>query len=190
MWDAIIYRVKWFGTWIGWGKSLGRYTPTSYVQRPDSVLGLCNVVIGDGSVIMAHAKLDCIAYEGRHGAIEIGDKCTINMYFHCGAACSVTIGSGTAIAGRVYITDHDHAMPLHLNQLIVKPVVIGPNCWLGEGCAILKGVTLGEGCVVGANAVVTRSAPPFSILAGVPARVIKTYIATDTGNRPNASHSG
>jgi len=79
------------------------------------------------------------------------------------------------IAGRVYVTDHDHAWPDGGAALVTAPVVIGDGCWLGEGCAILKGVTLGEGCVVGANAVVTRSAPARSMLVGVPARVVKRY---------------
>ncbi len=79
------------------------------------------------------------------------------------------------IAGRVDISDHDHAWPESGQHLIVEPVTIGDDCWLGEGCVILKGVTLGAGCVVGANAVVTRSAPPGSMLVGVPARVVKRH---------------
>jgi acetyltransferase-like isoleucine patch superfamily enzyme len=51
--------------------------------------------------------------------------------------------------------------------------VIDDDCWLGEGCRVLKGVHLGRGCVVGANAVVTRSFPPYSVVGGVPARLLR-----------------
>ena len=47
------------------------------------------------------------------------------------------------------------------------------EAWLGEGCVILKGVTVGERAVVGANAVVTKDVPPFTVVGGVPARVIR-----------------
>jgi acetyltransferase-like isoleucine patch superfamily enzyme len=53
------------------------------------------------------------------------------------------------------------------------PVIIEDGCWLGANVTILKGVTLGRGCVVAAGAVVTNSFPPYSIIAGVPARLIK-----------------
>jgi len=97
------------------------------------------------------------------------------MYFHCAAAVSVRIGEGVLIAGRVYISDHDHVWPGAGDEIIAAPVEIGDQCWLGEGCAVLKGVVLGRNCIVGANAVVTKSAPEGSMLVGVPARIIKRY---------------
>lgn len=52
-------------------------------------------------------------------------------------------------------------------------IVIGDNVWIGEKAAILAGVTIGEGAIIGANAVVTKNIPPYSIAAGIPARIIK-----------------
>jgi acetyltransferase-like isoleucine patch superfamily enzyme len=83
------------------------------------------------------------------------------------------------IAGRVYISDHDHVLDdpvlssCENKKLISKPVVIEDGCWLGEGCVILKGVRIGKRSVIGANAVVTKDIPEYSIAAGVPAKVIK-----------------
>ena len=54
-----------------------------------------------------------------------------------------------------------------------NPIIIESNCWIGYGVIILAGVTIGNGSIVGAGAVVTKNIPPFSICAGVPARVIK-----------------
>jgi len=51
-------------------------------------------------------------------------------------------------------------------------VIIEDGVWLGEGCVILKGVTVAERAVVGANAVVTKDVPPFTVVGGVPAHVI------------------
>ncbi|MFZ5998717.1 MAG: acyltransferase [Nitrospirota bacterium] len=110
--------------------------------------------------------------------ITIGDGTSIQLYFHCGAAKSVRIGKDVLIAGRVFITDHDHVLdhpvlpPGKCRDVHAEPVVIEDGAWLGEGCVVLKGVTIGERAVVGANAVVTKSVPPFTIVAGVPAKEI------------------
>lgn len=57
-----------------------------------------------------------------------------------------------------------------------KKVVIGSDVWIGEGVRILRSVTLGHGCVVGAGSVVTKSVPPYAIVAGVPAKIIRYRI--------------
>lgn len=54
-----------------------------------------------------------------------------------------------------------------------KDIVIGDNVWIGDKASILSGVTIGEGSVIACNAVVTHDIPPNSVVAGVPARVIK-----------------
>jgi lipopolysaccharide O-acetyltransferase len=166
----------------------GEYTR---VDAPDLLAGLDGLRLGSRVTIRGHARIECIRFWGYSGEIHIGSGTSIQLYFHCGAASRVSIGENVLIAGRVYISDHDHAWPEGGEKLIVAPVTIGDNCWLGEGCAILKGVTLGTGCVVGANAVVTRSAPPGSMLVGVPARVVKRYCSqTGTWHRGDIDTSG
>ncbi|WP_051237887.1 acyltransferase [Lacticigenium naphthae] len=59
----------------------------------------------------------------------------------------------------------------------VKPVIIGDNCWLGTRVLIMPGVTIGEGCVIAAGAVVSKSMPPFSVVAGNPAKAVKNLLA-------------
>ena len=53
------------------------------------------------------------------------------------------------------------------------PIVIGDNVWIGEYSAILKGVTIGEGSIVASHSVVTKDVPPYTIVAGNPARIVK-----------------
>ena len=92
------------------------------------------------------------------------------------------------ISGRVYITDHDHVfddpeLPARkCHELRSAPVVIEDGAWLGEASVILKGVTVGYRAVVGANAVVTKDVPSYSVVAGVPARVIRK-ISKDVSER-------
>ena len=108
----------------------------------------------------------------------LGENIQTNDHVHIACASRVTIGSDTLIASRVYISDHDHDFSNISERPIdwplkTKNVLIGSGCWIGEGVAILKGVNLGNGCVVGANSVVTKSFPAGSVIAGVPARIIK-----------------
>lgn len=93
---------------------------------------------------------------------------------------SLVIGKSCFIASNVSISDND-GHPLDptergrgepVKSEDVLAVKIGDNVWIGEGSAILKGVSVGEGAVIGTKSVVTRNIPPFAIVAGNPATVI------------------
>jgi acetyltransferase-like isoleucine patch superfamily enzyme len=62
-----------------------------------------------------------------------------------------------------------------------KPIVIEDNVWIGERSTILKGVTIGRGSVVGCNSVVTHDVPPYCVVAGNPARIVKRLNKMDNG---------
>lgn len=86
----------------------------------------------------------------------------------------IELGSGVTIGPNVCIYDHDHNLEGDKNKpFVTAPVRIGDKVWIGANAVILKGVTIGENAVVAAGAVVTKDVPPFSIVGGVPAKVLK-----------------
>ena len=108
--------------------------------------------------------------------VQIGDRVQIAV------ARSLRIGGNTLIASNVFITDHDHGIsgvdaifrPPIDRDLSLSSVSIGNACWIGQNVCILKGVVLGDNCIVAAGAVVTRSFPAFSVIGGVPAKLLKS----------------
>jgi len=128
------------------------------------------------------------AFGGKPNQVLIGKNVEVGDYVHIGALDSVIIGDDVLMAGKVYISDHDHgiytgrgentSLPTQIQShksLQISPVRIGNNVWLGEGVCVLKGVEIGENSIIGAASVVTKSIPPNSIAVGSPARVIKQY---------------
>jgi len=157
-----------------------RYPISSYITNPALISGRPRISLGQGVHIRDWARIEAVDGVGGEpgGEINIGDNTQAGYYLHIGASKNVTIGSNVLIASYVYITDHDHGISLpnvpYMNQpLKSAPVTIGNNVWIGEKVSILKGVTIGDNCVIGAGAVVTKSQPEDSIIAGVPARTIK-----------------
>lgn len=87
--------------------------------------------------------------------------------------------SGLGPHTKIFSSNHEFApgKPYHTQPWREADVIIGEDCWIGAGTIIVAGVTIGDRCVVAAGSVVTKSIPPDSIAAGVPARVIKTRSA-------------
>jgi acetyltransferase-like isoleucine patch superfamily enzyme len=112
--------------------------------------------------------------------LTIGDNVSIGDDVTISAAKKVSIGKNCLISYNVSILDHNHAFENvnvpPLLQGIDEPeeIEIGDDCFFGAHSFILKGVVLGKHCVVGANSVVTTSFEDFSVIAGVPAKKIRT----------------
>lgn len=131
------------------------------------------IELGDGVFLGKYAFI-----QARHdGYCKIGNKVWIGPYTYFDARAliiddCVGIGPGTKILGSEHTGDPKD-LPIIQTDLIIKPVRICRNCDIGINTVILPGVTIGEGSIVGAGAVVTKDVEPNTIVAGVPAKVLK-----------------
>jgi acetyltransferase-like isoleucine patch superfamily enzyme len=121
-------------------------------------------------------------YEGVR--IRIGDRNYFNRDVMIDACGLVQIGSDNMFGPGIYITDSNHAFGPGLlpaaEPMLAGRVRIGDRCWIGAKAVILKDVELGDNCVVGAGAVVTKSFPSGSVIAGVPAKLLRCTSAPVT----------
>lgn len=137
-----------------------------------------NVFIGDNTYL---GPITCYAGERYTPKIIIGDNCIIGKNNSIASINLVKFGNNVLCAGHVHITDHSHgyediSKPITHQSLISKgPIIIGDDCWLGFSCEILSGVKIGKHSIVAARAVVTKDVPPYTIVAGNPARIVKQY---------------
>lgn len=108
--------------------------------------------------------------------VRIGSHVSINSFVHIWGQGGLVIGDDTLIASHTSITTltHDPLAALFRESLIQRPVVIGKNVWIGTHATILPGVTIGDGAIVAAGAVVTHDVPSRVLVAGIPAKIIRT----------------
>lgn len=160
----------------------------------------CRVDTGKQRISIGH---DCVlggtfVFESEQGFVSIGDRSFINGGTSLISRSKIEIGDDVTIAWGVCVYDHDsHSLdwnvriddlrclredlragrdPLASKDWSVvrtKPIRICDKVWIGMNAIILKGVTIGEGAVVAAGAVVTKDVPPWTVVAGNPARVVK-----------------
>lgn len=145
--------------------------------------------IGDATMLGMGTKL-----AAKLGTITIGDNCGLgaNVTVHSSVNGSVKIGSNVLIAGHVYLgggqyhtarTDISIAEQGHIEGLRLE---IGDNCWIGANATVVNGVTVGRDAIIAAGAVVTKDVPPFAIVGGVPAKVIRVREQAAGGERAPA----
>jgi len=110
--------------------------------------------------------------------LDIGDWGAAGHYTFLNATGGIKIGAWAAVTHRCILNTVNHVYedpeaPVRLQGLEVAPIVVEDDAWLGSGVYVMPGVTIGRGAIVGANSVVTRDIPAYSIAAGIPARPIR-----------------
>lgn len=179
---------KWGGVKCKWYKSLfSTLGEGVYIGHPFHVVGAKYIRIGNG-VSIGEGTYLCAwnTYQGQTFTPELilEDNVIIGPHAHITACDCICIGRGTLLGKWVTITDNSHGTLADDAELddspLVRPlfskggVVIGKNVWIGDKATILPSVTIGNGAIIGANAVVTKDVPPYTVVGGNPAKIIKT----------------
>lgn len=153
--------------------------------RPNTIFNEQYIEIGEDTLIGPGVSLSAGMVPGQEcitsPVVKIGDRCLIGKGSGIVGHFSITIGNDVWTGHHVYITDQNHgyedvSQPISRQSQPERPVVIGDQSWLGYGTVVLPGVTIGKHVVIGANSVVTKDVPDYSVAVGAPAKVIKTYV--------------
>lgn len=152
---------------------------------PDTIYGKQYIRIGKSIILGTHIQLtawDIHNCKRFTPSIEIGDGCQIGSYNHITAVNSIVIGKGVLTGKFVTITDNSHGnpgdketelSPIKRHVYSKGGVVIEDNVWIGDKATILPNVRIGKCSIIGSNAVVTKDVPPYCVVGGNPARIIK-----------------
>lgn len=170
-------------------KSVGKKSFIRYKMR--LLKGAQYITIGKNSHFGVQAELtawDAFGDDIFSPSIEIGNDVSIGSYCHITAINRIVIGNGVLTGRWVTITDNSHG-DTEVDTLCMRPVkrtlkskgavIIEDNVWIGDKATILPGVTIGKGSVIGANAVVSKDVPPYSIAVGNPIRIIDNHNITE-----------
>lgn len=138
------------------------------VFHPENIVIGSNVYIGHNTILKAYHKNE----------IHIGDHTWIGQGCYFNSAGGILIGKAVGIGPMVNILTSTHkegrlSVPVIFNELSFKQVIIEDGCDIGIGAIILPGVIIGEGSIIGAGSVVTKNVPPYYVVAGVPARMLR-----------------
>jgi acetyltransferase-like isoleucine patch superfamily enzyme len=161
-----------------------RLYPGAQIQ-PDNRHVQDSIVVGPNT----HIRGQLFTF-GHGGRIEMGEYCYVGDYSKIWSAAEIKIGDRVLIGHNSSIFDSDthplnsrdrHAQYVeiitrgHPAQIDLReePVTIEDDVWIGCNVVVLKGVTIGRGAVIGAGSVVTKDVPPYVIVAGNPARIVR-----------------
>ena len=171
----------WISNFVG---SIGQNSKICYACRLWGG-GQKRISIGDNTIIQPHCILGCwVKYAGIEYSpiLNIGNNCNIGEHTHISTINKIIIGDGLLSGQHVYIGDNSHGElswknaeipPIRRTLKSKGPILIGNNVWIGDKCTILAGVTIGDNVIIAANSVVTHDVASNSVVAGIPAKIVK-----------------
>ena len=159
---------------------VGVWGDRSRISPPARIIGGDGVEIGERGTICEHAWLNT---KGRRKdgkpALVISSGSYIGRFVQINAWHEVIIEQNVLIADRVYVSDSEHNFTDRQNPIRSQgesykgAVRLRSGCWIGIGAVILPGVTVGRNSVVAANSVVREDVPDFTVVGGIPARILR-----------------
>ena len=144
------------------------------------------IEIGDDTCVMHNAELHVFNFRDLpHAFIKIGRGTFIGESVVIRGQGGVSIGDSVLVAplAKIMAVDHrfaDTAVPVIDQGIVARGIVVEDGAWIGAGAAVLDGVRVGRGAVIGANAVVTRDVPEYTLAVGAPARVVRDLRQTES----------
>lgn len=157
---------------LGSGVTLGDYVELEALSQNGITIGN-NVKLGNFTILRCTGNLKQMGK-----GVSIGDHSGFGDFCFFGASGGIKIGSHV-IAGqnvRFHSSNHNFAridVPIKDQGTTCKGIEVEDDCWIGSGAVFLDGVKVGRGCVIGANSLVNRDIPPYSVAVGNPVRVIR-----------------
>ncbi len=173
----MIFKILWILRGLLYKPFFGKYELPSYIGKPIFIRNFKQIFIGKRVRIFPNARIEVV---DESSSIIFEDNISIGQNLHITSAAELIIGKNTTILESVMITNIDHnyqEINEHIlkQKYIIKETQIGENCFIGYGAVIQAGTILGKQCIVGANAVVRGTFPDYSVIVGVPAKIVKRY---------------
>ncbi len=135
-----------------------------------------NVSIGKNTTIECSGTLRLLGK-----GLIVGNNVGMGTHGFYGCAGGVEIGDNTIFGNYVSVHSENHVFskldtPIRQQGVTRQGIKIGKDCWIGAKVTILDGAKIGDGCVIAAGAVVRGEIPPYSVIGGIPAKIIKSRI--------------
>lgn len=171
------FKIFWILRGLVYKLFLGKFIFPSYIGKPIYIGNFKRIFISKKVRIFPHARIEVV---NDNSSIIFEENVSIGQNFHITSGSKLIIGRNTVIAENVMITNIDHEYQeidkeILKQPLIIKDTKVGENCFIGYGAVIQAGTILGKHCIVGSNAVVRGEFPDYSVIVGMPAKIVKRY---------------
>jgi acetyltransferase-like isoleucine patch superfamily enzyme len=184
------FKIFWILRGFIYSVFFGKFEFPSYIGKPVFIENFKRIFIGKRVRIFPGARIEVL---DNNSSIVFEDNISIgqNLHIISGGEQELRIKKNTTFSANVFITNIEHKYDKINKHILDQPLKsaktqIGENCFIGYGAVIQAGTILGKQCIVGANAVVRGTFPDYSVIVGVPARIVKRYdVQSDTWRKTN-----
>ena len=148
------------------------------IDRGVTILGFQNITLGDNVSFMKNSYI----YAHDDGVLKIGDNFTLNSNSQLGASFGkIVIGNNCAIAPNCVLRASNHNfsnpnIPFREQGHTYGEIILEDDVWVSSNCVITANTKIGKSSIIGAGSVVTKDVEPYSIMGGVPAKLIRKRI--------------